>query len=137
MSGNGSDAARRAGYSEKTASQIAHNLKNHEGVQKYLLELRSKQLQDSIDAVNGAVMSREAVIHGLREIAESGKLTPSARVSAYRTIADIEGYLGRNTKVDQMAALTGIKIEIKNGDGQSVRIDTATAVKQLMGGSSD
>ena len=134
VSGNGTDAARRAGYSEHSAAQQAARLKNHEGVQRYMLELRSKKLQESIDAVNGAVMSREEVIHGLRAIAEHEDLTPSARVSAYRTIADVEGYLGKHTKVDPIAAMTGIKIEIKGADGSQVSLSTAQAVKQLTGG---
>ena len=134
--GNLTKAARDAGYAATSAHVTAQRLKEREDVKRAIKQIEARKVQGAVDRANGAVLARREVIEGLHTIAssEDAGITSASKVSAWRAIAEIEGYLGRNRDAEGIQALSGIKIEIKGSDGSSVKIDTAQAVKQLTGG---
>ena len=72
---NATQAAIRAGYSERTAKQQGSRLLTFADVQSEIAELETEQIK--VDLVN-----REFVLTGLRDLALNAK-TESSRVRAY------------------------------------------------------
>jgi phage terminase small subunit len=96
LHGNGSKAARQAGYSAKTAGQISsENLKKPE-IQEALSEFR-RGIEDALE------VSRERVLIELQEAIEMAKSQSNAgaMIAGWREIAKICGYYeqSKETKV--------------------------------------
>lgn len=132
QTGNATQSAILAGYSENGASVQGSNLLRHAGVARALAEIERRKIGETVDRVNGAYITRQAVLDGLRQEATSTGTgtTHAARVSAWRAIADIEGYT-KNGDSDAVSALSALRIEIVQPDGAKVKVEAGQAVKQL------
>lgn len=85
---NGTKAAIEAGYSERTARSKASQLLTKVNVQDYIQSFMGEATQQ-------ALISTVDVVNGLYDIAQHGK-NESARVSAYRALADYTGGFDKN-----------------------------------------
>jgi len=82
---SGAEAARRAGYSEKTARSQA---------QRLLTKVDIKQAIDEVQqaAVDDTIMSRHRALQVVSEIALSGKEHGNVRIKAVDTLSKMEGW---------------------------------------------
>ena len=86
LDGNGTRAALIAGYSPKTAYQIAHeNLRKPEIVAA--IRRAQRETRERLE------ITRDDVVNGLHSIATDDGNNPSARVSAWTGIAKVLGYV--------------------------------------------
>jgi phage terminase small subunit len=130
---NATQSAILAGYSKNGASTSGSNLLRHEGVRGALMRIEARKLQEMGDAAVSSAFTRKQVLEGLyKEATRNGKgATHAARVTAWRQIAELEGYLGRGAGKVDTAMLTALKIEIVKPDGEIVKVSAGQAVKQL------
>jgi phage terminase small subunit len=130
---NATQAAIKAGYSKNGAASTGFNLLRNEKVKGALMRIEARRLQEMGDAAVSSAFTRKQVLEGLyKEATRTGKSsTHAARVTAWRQIAEIEGYLGRGAGKVDTAMLTALKIEIVKPDGEIVKVSAGQAVKQL------
>lgn len=131
--GNGTKAAKEAGFNASTAHQASVRLLKREDIRTAIAQVEARKMQDLGDAVIASAFTRKQVLEGLhKEAIRTGKnSTHAARVAAWRQIAELEGYLGRGSGKIDTAMLTALKIEIVKPDGEIVKVSAGQAVKQL------
>jgi hypothetical protein len=107
---NGAAAAVRAGYSSKTARQIAHELLTRpdvaEAVRAGEAEIAAK-----------AQVTRAAVLHGFQEAIELGRsrADPSAMIAGWREIAKMCGFYAPERKCVELST-AGLAISARLED---------------------
>jgi phage terminase small subunit len=131
--GNGTKAAKDAGFAPHSAHQASVRLLKREDIQRAIARIEARKLQDMGDAAVSSAFTRKQVLEGLhKEATRRGKgSTHAANVTAWRQIAEIEGYIGRGAGKVDTAMLTALKIEIVKPDGEIVKVSAGQAVKQL------
>lgn len=88
VSGDATAAAAQVGYKPGNGLKVtAHRLAQRPEVQVIVAEERERLVQ-------GQQISNDRIVAGLAEIAEDRANPTAARVSAYRTLADIRGMMG-------------------------------------------
>ena len=108
---NGAAAARRAGYSEKTAARIAFRLLQMPKI-KSLIAKRVEKIDTEADAAT--VLDATAVLQRLSAEATSEDVPPSTRVRALEILARHHGLLIERSEVGQpgeFARLTDSEVD--------------------------
>ena len=81
--GNASESARRAGYSQRSAAELGHQLLEKPHVQDAIREANKRQISGKIAAKSIALLSR---------VIDDEAVSMKVRVDAARTILDRAGY---------------------------------------------
>jgi phage terminase small subunit len=127
-SGNASEAARKAGYSPKSAANIGCQLLKREEVRRAIERAKEAELKVVEDK---ATYQQKDVLDGLwRSANEYGKGTShSARISAWRALGDALGVF--KTPTTSMAKTTAIQINIVGADGSEKEIEISRQIKRF------
>jgi Terminase small subunit len=102
---NGAAAAVRAGYSKRTARQIAHELLTRPDVAEAVRE-------GEAEIAAKAQLSRAKVMHGFQEAIEVGRsrADASAMISGWREIAKLCGFYAPERKQVEVVSTAGSTI---------------------------
>ncbi len=110
LSGNGSEAARRAGYSERTAHQIAYENLRKPDVQAAIQALQQAQA-DELELTRQDVL--KAILGAIEAAQEAGK--PAITISGWKEVSRLCGFYSpevtRTEPLSPQAELIKHKIE--------------------------
>ena len=93
IDGNATQAAIRAGYSEKTAYTIGRENLNKPQIAKILKERRKQ----AVERIN---ITQDDILKGLREIAVDKKAPKAPRVAAWTALAKMAGIMVEKRKIE-------------------------------------
>lgn len=111
VTGNASESARRAGYSEKSAARIGSDLLKDPRISGAVAQARTVILADAEQRTG---VESGDVLRGLyNEATREGKgSTHAARVSAWRAIGDALGMFRSTDAPAGVAAVSAVRVEI-------------------------
>jgi phage terminase small subunit len=124
---NGAAAAVRAGYSKRTARQIAHELLTRpdvaQGVRAGQAEIAAK-----------AQLSRTAVMHGFLEAIELGRsrADAGAMIAGWREVAKMCGFYAPERKHIELMSTAGLAVRVGLEDMSDAELVNLVAAGELL-----
>ena len=126
---NGAAAAVRAGYSKRTARQIAHELLTRPDIAE---EVR----QGEAEIAAKAQLTRKVVMHGFLEAIELARLRAdaSAMIAGWREIAKMCGFYAPERKQVELTSTAGLELSARLEQMTDVELTNLIAAGEAVSG---